>query len=174
MSHLGSRPCFGLNFFLPQCSEAEVLDHSKDPCEDSFLPDTEGHTYVAFIRMETDDDFATWTQLAKVPQAAPPSVAPASTCAAPAMLARVFVRELSTSEPSPTLLLLSSHFLARYSAGLSCSTREAEAGRSLIQGPALVYRVSSRIAYDYTEKPCLKKTKKRTSLLSPCSNPYSR
>uniref|UniRef100_A0A8I6AHV0 Protein O-linked-mannose beta-1,2-N-acetylglucosaminyltransferase n=1 Tax=Rattus norvegicus TaxID=10116 RepID=A0A8I6AHV0_RAT len=46
-------------------SEAEVLDHSKDPCEDSFLPDTEGHTYVAFIRMEKDDDFTTWTQLAK-------------------------------------------------------------------------------------------------------------
>ncbi|EQB77442.1 protein O-linked-mannose beta-1,2-N-acetylglucosaminyltransferase 1 isoform 7 [Camelus ferus] len=46
-------------------SEAEVLDHSKNPCEDSFLPDTEGHTYVAFIRMENDDDFTTWTQLAK-------------------------------------------------------------------------------------------------------------
>ncbi|KAL1788980.1 O-linked-mannose beta-1,2-N-acetylglucosaminyltransferase 1 isoform X2 [Sigmodon hispidus] len=30
-------------------SEAKVLDHSKDPCEDSFLPDTEAHTYVAFI-----------------------------------------------------------------------------------------------------------------------------
>nr|XP_012289989.1 protein O-linked-mannose beta-1,2-N-acetylglucosaminyltransferase 1 isoform X1 [Aotus nancymaae] len=49
----------------PHCSEAEVLDHSKNPCEDSFLPDTEGHTYVAFIRMEKDDDFTTWTQLAK-------------------------------------------------------------------------------------------------------------
>ncbi|XP_023077261.1 protein O-linked-mannose beta-1,2-N-acetylglucosaminyltransferase 1 isoform X2 [Piliocolobus tephrosceles] len=46
-------------------SEAEVLDHSKNPCEDSFLPDTEGHTYVAFIRMEKEDDFTTWTQLAK-------------------------------------------------------------------------------------------------------------
>ncbi|CAD7684359.1 unnamed protein product [Nyctereutes procyonoides] len=46
-------------------SEAEVLDHSRNPCEDSFLPDTEGHTYVAFIRMEKDDDFTTWTQLAK-------------------------------------------------------------------------------------------------------------
>ncbi|XP_032103328.1 protein O-linked-mannose beta-1,2-N-acetylglucosaminyltransferase 1 isoform X1 [Sapajus apella] len=46
-------------------SEAEVLDHSKNPCEDSFLPDTEGHIYVAFIRMEKDDDFTTWTQLAK-------------------------------------------------------------------------------------------------------------
>uniref|UniRef100_A0A8D0YTB2 Protein O-linked-mannose beta-1,2-N-acetylglucosaminyltransferase 1 n=1 Tax=Sus scrofa TaxID=9823 RepID=A0A8D0YTB2_PIG len=46
-------------------SEAEVLDHSRNPCEDAFLPDTEGHTYVAFIRMEKDDDFTTWTQLAK-------------------------------------------------------------------------------------------------------------
>nr|XP_020142061.1 LOW QUALITY PROTEIN: protein O-linked-mannose beta-1,2-N-acetylglucosaminyltransferase 1-like [Microcebus murinus] len=46
-------------------SEAEVLDHSRNPCEDSFLPDTEGHTYVAFIQMEKDDDFTTWTQLAK-------------------------------------------------------------------------------------------------------------
>uniref|UniRef100_A0A8C0VYS2 Protein O-linked-mannose beta-1,2-N-acetylglucosaminyltransferase n=1 Tax=Castor canadensis TaxID=51338 RepID=A0A8C0VYS2_CASCN len=46
-------------------SEAEVLDHSKNPCDDSFLPDTEGHTYVTFIRMEKDDDFTTWTQLAK-------------------------------------------------------------------------------------------------------------
>ncbi|KAM5266470.1 protein O-linked-mannose beta-1,2-N-acetylglucosaminyltransferase 1 isoform 1-T2 [Hipposideros larvatus] len=46
-------------------SEAEVLDHSKNPCEDSFLPDTEGRTYVAFIRMEREDDFTTWTQLAK-------------------------------------------------------------------------------------------------------------
>lgn len=56
-------------FSLDLCrSEAEVLDHSKNPCEDSFLPDTEGHTYVAFIRMEKDDDFTTWTQLAKVPQ----------------------------------------------------------------------------------------------------------
>ncbi|XP_055986884.1 protein O-linked-mannose beta-1,2-N-acetylglucosaminyltransferase 1 [Sorex fumeus] len=46
-------------------SEAEVLDHTRNPCEDSFLPDTEGRTYVAFIRMEKDDDFTTWTQLAK-------------------------------------------------------------------------------------------------------------
>uniref|UniRef100_G3SUC4 Protein O-linked-mannose beta-1,2-N-acetylglucosaminyltransferase n=1 Tax=Loxodonta africana TaxID=9785 RepID=G3SUC4_LOXAF len=46
-------------------SGAKILDHSKNPCEDSFLPDTEGHTYVAFIQMERDDDFTTWTQLAK-------------------------------------------------------------------------------------------------------------
>nr|XP_036877809.1 protein O-linked-mannose beta-1,2-N-acetylglucosaminyltransferase 1 isoform X1 [Manis javanica] len=59
-----SGPCLGLSPPTP-CSEAEVLDHSKNPCEDSFLPDTEGHTYVAFIRMEKDDDFTAWTQLAK-------------------------------------------------------------------------------------------------------------
>ncbi|XP_012923977.1 protein O-linked-mannose beta-1,2-N-acetylglucosaminyltransferase 1 isoform X2 [Heterocephalus glaber] len=46
-------------------SEAEVLDHTKYPCEDSFVPDTEGHIYVAFIQMEKEDDFTTWTQLAK-------------------------------------------------------------------------------------------------------------
>ncbi|CAH2310683.1 O-linked-mannose beta-1,2-N-acetylglucosaminyltransferase 1 [Pelobates cultripes] len=46
-------------------SEAEVLDHSKNPCEDSFIPDTEGKTYVMYIRMEQEADFTTWTQLAK-------------------------------------------------------------------------------------------------------------
>uniref|UniRef100_A0A8C5X6C9 Protein O-linked-mannose beta-1,2-N-acetylglucosaminyltransferase n=1 Tax=Malurus cyaneus samueli TaxID=2593467 RepID=A0A8C5X6C9_9PASS len=46
-------------------SEAEVLDHSKNPCEDSFVPDTEGRVYVMFIRMEQEADFTTWTQLAK-------------------------------------------------------------------------------------------------------------
>uniref|UniRef100_K7FYZ4 Protein O-linked-mannose beta-1,2-N-acetylglucosaminyltransferase n=1 Tax=Pelodiscus sinensis TaxID=13735 RepID=K7FYZ4_PELSI len=45
--------------------EAAVLDHSKNPCEDSFLPDTEGKTYVMYIRMEREADFTTWTQLAK-------------------------------------------------------------------------------------------------------------
>lgn len=50
----------------PHFSEAAVLDHSKNPCEDSFLPDTEGKTYVMYIRMEQEADFTTWTQLAKV------------------------------------------------------------------------------------------------------------
>nr|DBA17711.1 TPA: hypothetical protein GDO54_016041 [Pyxicephalus adspersus] len=45
--------------------EAEVLDHSKNPCEESFVPDTEGKTFVMFIRMEQEADFTTWTQLAK-------------------------------------------------------------------------------------------------------------
>ena len=46
--------------------EAEVLDHTKNPCEDSFLPDAEGKTYVMFIKMETETDTSTWTELAKV------------------------------------------------------------------------------------------------------------
>lgn len=46
--------------------EAEVLDHTKNPCEDSFLPDSEGKTYVMFISMETETDVSTWTELAKV------------------------------------------------------------------------------------------------------------
>lgn len=46
--------------------EAEVLDHSRNPCEDSFLPDTEGRCYVMFIAMETETDTSTWTELAKV------------------------------------------------------------------------------------------------------------
>lgn len=43
-----------------------MLDHTKDPCEDSFLPDAEGKTYVMFIKMDTDTDTSTWTELAKV------------------------------------------------------------------------------------------------------------
>uniref|UniRef100_A0A8D0KJW5 Alpha-1,3-mannosyl-glycoprotein 2-beta-N-acetylglucosaminyltransferase n=1 Tax=Salvator merianae TaxID=96440 RepID=A0A8D0KJW5_SALMN len=46
-------------------SEAEVLDHSKNPCEDSSVPDTEGKIYVLYIKMEQEADFTTWTQLAK-------------------------------------------------------------------------------------------------------------
>ncbi|KAM4547769.1 protein O-linked-mannose beta-1,2-N-acetylglucosaminyltransferase 1 [Odontesthes bonariensis] len=45
--------------------EAEVLDHTKNPCEDSFLPDSEGKTYVMFIKMESETDTSTWTELAK-------------------------------------------------------------------------------------------------------------
>uniref|UniRef100_A0A672T233 Protein O-linked-mannose beta-1,2-N-acetylglucosaminyltransferase n=1 Tax=Sinocyclocheilus grahami TaxID=75366 RepID=A0A672T233_SINGR len=45
--------------------EAKVLDHSKNPCEDSFIPDTEGKTFVMFIKMEQETDTNTWTELAK-------------------------------------------------------------------------------------------------------------
>ena len=43
-----------------------MLDHSKNPCEDSFLPDSEGKIYVMFIKMESETDTSTWTELAKV------------------------------------------------------------------------------------------------------------
>lgn len=43
-----------------------MLDHTKDPCEDSFLPEAEGKTYVMFIKMDTETDTSTWTELAKV------------------------------------------------------------------------------------------------------------
>lgn len=46
--------------------EAEVPDHNKNPCEDSFLPDAEGKTYAMFIKMETEMDTSTWIELAKV------------------------------------------------------------------------------------------------------------
>lgn len=45
--------------------EAELLDHTKNPCEDSFIPDSEGKTYVMYIKMEQETDTATWTELAK-------------------------------------------------------------------------------------------------------------
>ncbi|KAG5849985.1 protein O-linked-mannose beta-1,2-N-acetylglucosaminyltransferase 1 [Anguilla rostrata] len=45
--------------------EAELLDHTKNPCEDSFVPDSEGKTYVMYIKMEQETDTATWTELAK-------------------------------------------------------------------------------------------------------------
>ncbi|MGH0135731.1 UNVERIFIED_CONTAM: hypothetical protein FKN15_050775 [Acipenser sinensis] len=45
--------------------EAELLDHSKNPCEDSFIPDTEGKTYIMYIKMEQEADSTAWTELAK-------------------------------------------------------------------------------------------------------------
>lgn len=65
--------CIGIFWYLSSflrppdfISEAEILDHSKNPCEDSFVPDTEGKIYVMYIKMEQEADFTTWTQLAKV------------------------------------------------------------------------------------------------------------
>lgn len=43
-----------------------MLDHTKNPCEDSFLPDSEGKIYIMFIKMESETDTSTWTELAKV------------------------------------------------------------------------------------------------------------
>ncbi|KAG9350982.1 hypothetical protein JZ751_024871 [Albula glossodonta] len=45
--------------------EAELLDHTKNPCEDSFIPDSEGKTYIMYIKMDQETDTATWTELAK-------------------------------------------------------------------------------------------------------------
>ncbi|KAM9796383.1 protein O-linked-mannose beta-1,2-N-acetylglucosaminyltransferase 1 isoform 1-T5 [Syngnathus typhle] len=46
--------------------EAEVLDHTKNPCEDTTLPDSSvGKIYVMFIKMESETDTSTWTELAK-------------------------------------------------------------------------------------------------------------
>lgn len=45
--------------------EAEVVDHTKNPCDDAFLPDSEGKIYVMYVKMETETDTTTWTELAK-------------------------------------------------------------------------------------------------------------
>ncbi|XP_077573935.1 protein O-linked-mannose beta-1,2-N-acetylglucosaminyltransferase 1 isoform X6 [Stigmatopora nigra] len=46
-------------------SEAELLDHTKNPCDDSIPPDSEGKVYVMYIKMEVESDTSTWTELAK-------------------------------------------------------------------------------------------------------------
>lgn len=45
--------------------KATVLDHSKSPCEEGFVPDTEGENYVMYIKMDTPKDFTTWLHVAK-------------------------------------------------------------------------------------------------------------
>ncbi|XP_060562976.1 protein O-linked-mannose beta-1,2-N-acetylglucosaminyltransferase 1-like isoform X2 [Ruditapes philippinarum] len=45
---------------------ATVLDHSKNPCADDFIPqNTEIETYVMYIHMKDAVDFETWKQIAK-------------------------------------------------------------------------------------------------------------
>ncbi|KAK2161829.1 hypothetical protein NP493_1555g00009 [Ridgeia piscesae] len=44
---------------------ATVLDHSKSPCEESFIPDTQDGTYVMYIKMNHASDYTTWKQVAK-------------------------------------------------------------------------------------------------------------
>ncbi|XP_071846962.1 protein O-linked-mannose beta-1,2-N-acetylglucosaminyltransferase 1-like isoform X2 [Apostichopus japonicus] len=46
-------------------SRATVLDHGLSPCEEGFLPKTQGVTYVLYIQMVNDQDFETWSVLAK-------------------------------------------------------------------------------------------------------------
>ncbi|XP_076347188.1 protein O-linked-mannose beta-1,2-N-acetylglucosaminyltransferase 1-like [Tachypleus tridentatus] len=45
--------------------KAIVLDHSKSPCEDNFIPDTKGKVYVMFIKMNNHRDFTSWLQVSK-------------------------------------------------------------------------------------------------------------
>ncbi|XP_034231426.1 protein O-linked-mannose beta-1,2-N-acetylglucosaminyltransferase 1-like [Thrips palmi] len=41
------------------------LDHSKNPCDEDFVPDKKGEVYVLYIKMESPKDFVTWLQVAK-------------------------------------------------------------------------------------------------------------
>ncbi|KAK3914406.1 Protein O-linked-mannose beta-1,2-N-acetylglucosaminyltransferase 1 [Frankliniella fusca] len=41
------------------------LDHSKDPCDENFVPERKGEVYVLYIKMESPKDFSTWLQVAK-------------------------------------------------------------------------------------------------------------
>ncbi|XP_069695480.1 protein O-linked-mannose beta-1,2-N-acetylglucosaminyltransferase 1-like isoform X2 [Periplaneta americana] len=42
-----------------------VLDHSKSPCEENFIPDKKSDVIIMFIKMEEPKDFVTWLQVAK-------------------------------------------------------------------------------------------------------------
>ncbi|XP_064386754.1 protein O-linked-mannose beta-1,2-N-acetylglucosaminyltransferase 1-like [Halichondria panicea] len=44
--------------------ESTVLDHSKNPCDDDFIPDTKDKVYVIFIAMAKENDFDNWMKLA--------------------------------------------------------------------------------------------------------------
>ncbi|XP_014673623.1 PREDICTED: protein O-linked-mannose beta-1,2-N-acetylglucosaminyltransferase 1-like [Priapulus caudatus] len=46
-------------------SGAQVLDHSKSPCESDFIPDTKAVTYVMYIKMDDPKDVANWMEVAK-------------------------------------------------------------------------------------------------------------
>ncbi|XP_052257109.1 protein O-linked-mannose beta-1,2-N-acetylglucosaminyltransferase 1-like isoform X3 [Dreissena polymorpha] len=44
---------------------AKVLDHSKNPCDEHFIPDYNDETFVLYIKMKTPQDYETWKQLAR-------------------------------------------------------------------------------------------------------------
>jgi beta-1,2-N-acetylglucosaminyltransferase len=44
--------------------KANVLDHSKNPCGDKFLPKSKGKTYVMYISMDNEKDYDHWMKLA--------------------------------------------------------------------------------------------------------------
>ncbi len=45
---------------------SSVVDHSRSPCEDNFIPDTQNQPYVIYIRMDHPTEYTTWKELAKV------------------------------------------------------------------------------------------------------------
>uniref|UniRef100_A0A1B6DHI8 Protein O-linked-mannose beta-1,2-N-acetylglucosaminyltransferase n=2 Tax=Clastoptera arizonana TaxID=38151 RepID=A0A1B6DHI8_9HEMI len=45
--------------------QGTVLDHSKSPCEEDFIPDKKNEVFLMFIKMEDPKDFVTWLQVAK-------------------------------------------------------------------------------------------------------------
>lgn len=44
---------------------SEILDHTKNPCELDFIPNTKNHSYVMYIQFSTERDHKTWLHLAK-------------------------------------------------------------------------------------------------------------
>ncbi|KAK4008597.1 hypothetical protein OUZ56_013731 [Daphnia magna] len=46
-------------------SNATVLDHTISPCEESFIPNVTGETFVVYMKMEHARDTVTWLQIAK-------------------------------------------------------------------------------------------------------------
>ena len=44
--------------------DAVVLDHSKDPCDGHFIPNTKNKVYVMYIDMQSERDFDHWMKVA--------------------------------------------------------------------------------------------------------------
>ncbi|XP_046405731.1 protein O-linked-mannose beta-1,2-N-acetylglucosaminyltransferase 1-like isoform X2 [Ischnura elegans] len=42
-----------------------VLDHTKSPCDENFIPDRKGDVFIMYIKMDDPKDFVTWLQVAK-------------------------------------------------------------------------------------------------------------
>ena len=49
-----------------QLKRSVILDHTKSPCDEDFIPNTSNQPYLLFIRMENHKDYSTWLQIAKV------------------------------------------------------------------------------------------------------------
>ncbi|XP_065826433.1 protein O-linked-mannose beta-1,2-N-acetylglucosaminyltransferase 1-like [Oscarella lobularis] len=46
-------------------NSARLLDHTKKPCDEDFVPETRDQVYVMFIVMNGETDYATWMEVAK-------------------------------------------------------------------------------------------------------------